>query len=314
MKSAITKHMFWRLWNQMFQYATVRAFQNKYWYSENEIFLDFSEVYKRSDEGFYNDLKDFNIKHFQEKKINMNIIQYFLFLGSNFLKYINLFITKKENYDIKLYELWKKWQPILNKFWLYIFRLWYYNFKDSKAKNKIFYGTYESSKYFDEIREILLEEFTPKYDILAHNVDLYNEINSTESVCVTIRRWDFMSKGNKSRFYVCTPEYFYEWIKYIQQNIKNPKFFIFSDDVERCKKNMKFPFWTLFESWTDPVWEKLRLMYSCKHFIISNSTFSWWAQYLSRNKNKLVIAPKIWWNDKSYKEKLDIYMDSWILI
>lgn len=300
----------------MFQYATVRAFQNKYWYSENEIFLDFSEVYKRSDEGFYNDLKDFNIKNFQEKKIKMNIIQYFLFLSSNFLKYINLFITKKENYDVKLYKLWKKWQPILNKFWLYIFRLWYYNFKDSKAKNKIFYGTYESSKYFDEIRGTLLEEFTPKYDILAHNVELYNSIKNSESVCVTIRRWDFVEGNNKKRFYVCTPKYFYRWIDYIKNKIPNAKFFIFSDDVEWCKKNMKFPKWTKFENWWDPVREKLRLMYSCKHFIISNSTFSWRAQYLSKNDKKIVCAPSKRWNF-TYKdrwEKLDIYMDNRILI
>ena len=56
-------------------------------------------------------------------------------------------------------------------------------------------------------------------------------------------------------------------------------------------------------------------MYSCKHFIISNSTFSWWAQYLSRNKEKIVIAPDRWTND-SYKEhnKIDIYEEDWELI
>lgn len=313
----ITKHIIWRLWNQMFQYATIRAFQIKNWYKENQVFLDFSEVYKRSNEKFYNDLKDFNIKCSQEIRYKNTIMQAFLIFCSNLLKYICLFTTKRDYYDVKFYKLWKKFQPLLNKFWLYIFRLWFCDFKDSNAKDKIFYWTFESAKYFDDIRDVLLEEFTPKYDILAHNIDLYNEIKKSESVCVTIRRWDFVNNDiQRKHLYICTPKYFYDSIKYIQNKLNNAKFFIFSDDIERCRKNIKFPEWTVFERWDDPVWEKLRLMYSCKHFIISNSTFSWWAQYLSRNQNKIVCAPNRRANN-TYKENwelFDIYQDNWILI
>ena len=67
-----------------------------------------------------------------------------------------------------------------------------------------------------------------------------------------------------------------------------------------------------YESGNDPVWEKLRLMSACKHFVISNSSFSWWGAYLSNNNDKLIIAPDRWYNNSS---KLPaIYYDSMIRI
>lgn len=56
-------------------------------------------------------------------------------------------------------------------------------------------------------------------------------------------------------------------------------FFGFSDDIDWVKNNMEFPGEVYYESGVDPVWEKLRLMSACKHFVLSNSSFSWWAQY-----------------------------------
>lgn len=97
----------------------------------------------------------------------------------------------------------------------------------------------------------------------------------------------------------------------MKQKVRNAKFFVFSDDIEWVKENMNFPEDSVFESGNDPVWEKLRMMYSCKHFIISNSTFSWWAQYLSRNSEKVVIAPNKWRNKGVWQ---DIYQENWNII
>ena len=60
-----------------------------------------------------------------------------------------------------------------------------------------------------------------------------------------------------------------------------------------------------------PVYETLRLMYNCKHFILSNSTFSCWGQFLYTSKNKLVVSPSRWNND-GYQSQL--IQKDWILI
>mgnify|MGYP005758396461 FL=1 len=308
----ISKHIFGRLGNQMFQYAAIRAFQEKYRKNE-ELLLDFSEVYKM---GFKEELSNFNVKPFKTGKMKLNTSQKLALLKLNIIKFYYL---KKDpqNYAKKMYVIEKKLQPKMNKKGLYSFRLGYYDFKDCKCKNCCFFGTFESAKYFDEIKDIIKQEFTPKYGILEHNKELYKEIEKTESVCVTIRRGDFVSVPEyKKDLYVCTPDYFERAIKLMQEKVPKAKFFVFSDDVEWCKNNMKFPKGTMYESGTDPVWEKLRMMYSCKHFIISNSTFSYWAQYLSRNDKKVVIAPKRWGNNlyKNEDKLIDIYQDNWTLI
>lgn len=312
----IYKEVEGRLGNQLFQYATVKAYKKKFDLNDT-IYLDFSKVIKKYGINDYNQLKFFNINDYKE--INKNPSSFLQKIIFSIYKINYLFIkiiSFNKNYFIRKYKYEKIVQPILNRNGLYCFTNGYYDFPLSKSKVKYFRGFFESSKYFNNIRDDLIEEITPKYRKLKSNKSLYNIIEKNNSVCISIRRGDFITneKYNK-KYYVCDENYFEEAIKIIKKRVKNPYFIVFSDDIFWCKENLKFPKNTFFEKGDDPIWEKLRLMYSCKHFIISNSTFSWWAQYLSQNNNKIVVAPSKWGNI-SYKknDKIDIFENNWIFV
>ena len=110
-------------------------------------------------------------------------------------------------------------------------------------------------------------------------------------------------------------EYYERAVNFIAREIKNPQFFIFSDDHVWMKKNMKLNFPTTYvdHNKDDKNYEDMRLISLCRHQIIANSTFSWWGAWLNDNPNKIVIAPKKWFNKvKLSVDTKDVIPNSWI--
>ena len=141
-------------------------------------------------------------------------------------------------------------------------------------------------------------------------------ISNSESVCISIRGGNYLNPKVKKSLFVCDRIYFIEAVKRICSLTNNPKFFIFSDDLKWVKEYIclekEFPNLSFqYEDGTDDVSEKIRLMSMCKHFIISNSTFSWWAQYLGNYNNKIVIAPNKWFTNGN---RCGLYMQNWTLL
>lgn len=317
----VTMQVNGRLGNQMFQYA----FARKLWEltgRRGTIRLEFVTY------GEY--LSDFNLKYekipydFRHKTfwgLKLHLAKRVLVAIAMELAAARVWrffakVFSRSSSDVLLYE--HKWEKAFGWTWslfgLFIARYGYVPFRYPPYLRHLplrAYGCFECSRYFDDIKPILQEEFTPKEPPRKENARLYSMISESESVCVSIRRGDYLNDGFRNAFYLCTPDYFVEAMRIMKARVPNAKFFIFSDEPQWCKENIKFPFECEFESGDDPVWETLRLMSSCKHFIISNSTFHWWAQYLSRNKNKVVIAPSRWRNG-SYT--WDVYKDqNWLL-
>lgn len=283
------------LGNQMFEYACARSLQIKY--KKCGILLDIDEL--QTDRN-----REFGLRHFILCK------EAFVYTGN---KYNN--ISRKNNSLIRLSmkTIPKVTYKILRHKNVF---LWdcdeYINIKLDDLKDAYLYGYFQSIKYFNDVQEVIRRDFTFSEEIPRADKNLSFLLSKKNSVCVHMRFGDYLQKEN-SYLQICTPEYYNTAIKNMLKKFDMAKFFIFSDDINMAKHNINNELlsYCVFVSGKRNDFQDLQLMSMCNNFIISNSTFSWWAQYLSCSKDKTVVAPKKW---KKNETSRDIYMDDWILL
>jgi len=170
-------------------------------------------------------------------------------------------------------------------------------------------GYYQTEKYFEHVKEEILELFTFKLDIQSEANKLFPKL-TTETVSIHLRIGDY--KGLENFHPICSPEYYSNAIKLFSD--KEYHFIIFSDDVNYCKELFGEQENIHYINNVDPYID-MCLMSMCNHNIIANSSFSWWAAYLNKNKNKLVVAPKQWFGPAYYfHDTNDLYCKEWIVI
>ena len=128
-----------------------------------------------------------------------------------------------------------------------------------------------------------------------------------------IRRGDFESGSNVPFCSVCSVGYYERAIKLIKEKVEKPRFFFFTEEPEWVRKNICIPPNSLIIG-DDKIkyWDKLYVMSKCTNFIVSNSTYVWWAQHLSTSR-KIVIAPDRWRNITPEMHRA-IYETDWITI
>lgn len=173
-------------------------------------------------------------------------------------------------------------------------------------------GYFQSYKYFDGYKEELRREFTFKPEIQVKVDELWEKYNPSNlpSIAIHIRLGD--SLGHAS-VYKPTPEYISEGISQIYASydnfivdFPNLKILVFSDNIPYIsdwfleEENV-----TLVQETTD--YQDLALMQKCDHFIMSPSTFSFWASYLGEKNNSNIIFPAQWWgNNREGKSIYDL--------
>lgn len=278
------------LGNQMFQYAYAKALQQKGY----EVKLDISEfdTYKLHG-GFQLDKYDIDLQvsttkendTFYKKNIFFRIASKMNLLPSKIIKENNLSFCKE------LLEI-----------------------KD----NSYVTGYFQCEKYFIDIKPILIQQFKINQSATSFTLQITHEIsNSVNSCSIHIRRGDYTNKNNVNIHGVCSLDYYKNAVEMIDNQSKHSvSYFIFSDDMEWVKDNLIVENATYIDSKEKRLpHEDIYLMSLCNHNIIANSSFSWWGAWLNQHQEKIVIAPKKWFeNAKMQKQAKDIIPDTWIKI
>ena len=161
------------------------------------------------------------------------------------------------------------------------------------------------------VKKVLPEmkkKFSPDFELSAENREVLNLIQNTNAVALHVRRTDYLNFKTGARFSgICTETYYRNAIKYINSVLTDPYFVVFSDDIDFVKKEITLPNSYFVQG--NPGYVDLYLMSRCRHFILANSTFSYWAALLSVNDEKIVCVPEFWYNRPLEKE--DYIPEEW---
>ena len=181
------------------------------------------------------------------------------------------------------------------------------------TSNCIFCGLWQTELYFNFCEKDVRRNFvfTPFQD--DQNIQLAEKMKNENSVAIHIRKGaDYLKRNIWDG--TCSVEYYNQAINYLKEHVSNPVFYLFTDNPKWVEENLKDIDYKLVD-W-NPVsgkqsYRDMQLMSYAKHNIIANSTYSWWGAWLNNNPQKIVVAPKIWFNPKIEKAPY-IIPERWI--
>jgi hypothetical protein len=257
------------LGNQMLQYALGKNLSLK---NNSPLWLDLSWFKNHSNSPFFRDFK-LNNFHTDCRKISLDKLIWKLRFTDHF-SFCNPFKLK----NVKEKEYARFDESILQS-----------------GNDILLEGFFPSHKYFEEIRDVLLKDFSLCVPLNNINKECLERIKNTNSVSVHFRRGDYALTGYHQ---MLDSTYYNAAIKSIAEKISDIRLFIFSDEPGWVAQNINFeyPFELMTFNKDEHNYFDLELMKHCKHNIIANSTFSWWGAWLGQYQGKVVIAPKNWLN------------------
>ena len=284
-----------------------------------------SKLYCNIYNGLGNQLFNYALGLYLSKKYNRKLVLNLTKLNSiNFLAKIGLkkdtirdFELDKIGFDdpveqYKFLSLLRKFSWINNSKRIFTDFRRTHNESNLEISDKDIYCTgWGDFKIVSEILPQMREKFNPRFEISKNVEKIKSLILSSNSVAIHFRRTDFLDpKISRYAMGLSTDVYYTNAVNYMNTHVENPLFVIFSDDPSYTKENNVLE--NSFIVTGNNGSEDFYLMSLCKHFIVANSTYSFWAAILNKQKNKLVCTPEYWYN--SPLRQADFVPEDWIQI
>lgn len=277
--------------NQLFQYAAALALARN---CNVEVKVDVSEL--RKPDELIGTERNFDLQHLINPPLIAADEEVDVLLNSN--PVINLFQKLLPPYKRKIYKETD-----------FTFDPNFFNAGDCLYLK----GYRQSEKYFCPIENEIRQNFKIVEDLTKKLTAIAAFQKNNNSISVHIRRGDYSKKNIVEYHGILSEAYYKNAVEFISQKITNPTFYIFTDDIEWTKQNfvIEHPHEFVSGQITKTSMEDFYLMSQCRHNIIANSSFSWWAAWLNPNPNKIVIAPKKWFNNPNL-DTSDLIPDGWV--
>jgi hypothetical protein len=183
-----------------------------------------------------------------------------------------------------------------------------FNYKELPTPNNCGYylnGYWQSEKYFKESESVIKNNFKPNKNLFEKI--LKTPFIDTNTVSLHVRRTDYVTSNGYHP--VQSIEYYKNAIDIIGDY---DYIFVFSDDIQWCKDNLKFKNMVFMEGFSDI--EDLHIMSLCQNNIIANSSFSWWGAWLNIHPEKKIIAPTNWFGEQANLNTSNMIPSDWIKI
>jgi Glycosyl transferase family 11 len=158
-------------------------------------------------------------------------------------------------------------------------------------------GYWQSECYFADAADVIRGELTPRAPLEPANAAMAAEIGRVEAVSLHVRRGDYVSNAHTNAYHgVCSLDYYRAAVEHIKARTSKPHLFVFSDDRDWTRANLRSDLPTTFVDANPPErgFRDMQLMSRCRHHIIANSSFSWWGAWLNPSPFKIVVAPQRW--------------------
>lgn len=315
------------LGNQMFQYAFARQLQYLYEQQGTEEPIVINPYFIDHTHATGNDYRTMSIQHLrlndrvtvmpaEEQKGDMRRFRLRALWASGLWGSIRWRLLKQYDYSEAFY-LRRQQEGVYYPYGPYP----EYPIILSPRRNKYIFGFFQTERNFADVTSLLKEELKVKEAPSAANSAMLEQMAGVNTVCLHIRRGDYLNPQWKN-LQICDYDYYNRAINYLLDHVADPMFYVFSNshqDLEWIRENYHFmdesgsrEIRLVYVDLDNPDYEELRLMYSCKHFIISNSTFSWWGAWLSDHTGKIVCAPRRW--NLSHQDDHRIYLKDWVKI